>query len=202
MAKPGSMLYHDNINALKHLSNEELGRLFMAILEYGRDGTLPQFEGALAMAWAFIKPKLDRDDQRYKDTVARSTYAAFCREVKKRGLAKVSREAWDDMSIDERHQLLSSDVTGYPTTDPTTNTDVSISASASTIPPVVADILAQGRISLTPFEIETLQSKMGIDDLEIYLVRLNHHIANYGEPLQSHYLTILGWWDDAHRNRL
>ena len=45
MAKPGSMLYHDNINALKHLSNEELGRLFMTILEYGQDGTLPQFEG-------------------------------------------------------------------------------------------------------------------------------------------------------------
>ena len=200
MSKPGSMLYYDILEALRHLSNEDLGRLFLAILEYGRDNTLPQFSGMRAMAWAFIKPKLDRDDLRYKNTVTRSTYAAFCREIKKRGLPKVSREVWDDMSIDERQQMLSIDVVTYPTADTDTNT--SISASASTITPAVADILAHGRISLSPFEIDTLQSKMGADDLEIYLVRLSHYISNYGEPLQSHYLTILGWWNDAQRNRL
>lgn len=206
MAKPGSILYYDNIAALEHLSHEELGRLFLAILEYGRDGTEPQFNGMLAMAWAFLKPKLDRDEERYQQSVARSSYAAYCRETKKRGLPKVPKEVWSNMSIDERQQLLSPDVDGYPTADPTatatTNTNISISASASAIPPAVADILAQGRISLTPFEVDALSAEMGVDDLEIYLVRLNHHIANYGEPLQSHYLTILGWWNDAQRNRL
>ena len=208
MAKPGSILYYDNIAALEHLSYEELGRLFLAILQYGQDGTLPQFTGMLAMAWAFLRPKLDRDEERYQQSVARSSYAAFCREIKKRGLPKVPKEVWSNMSIDERQQLLSPDVDGYPTADPTatatTNTNISISASASasTIPPAVADILAHGRISLSPFEIDTLQSKMGADDLEIYLVRLSHYISNYGEPAQSHYLTILGWWDDAQRNRL
>lgn len=204
MSKPGSMLYHDNINALKHLSNEELGQLFIAILEYGQDGTLPQFDGALAMAWAFIKPKLDRDEERYQKSVARGSYAAYCREAKKRGLSKLPKEIWSTMSTDERKQLLSSDVTGYPTADTTTDTDTvtSISASASTITPAVADILAHGRISLSPFEIDILLSKMEADDLEIYLVRLNHQIANYGEPAQSHYLTILGWWDDARRSHL
>ena len=202
MAKPGSILYHDNIPALRHLSYEELGRLFLAILQYGQDGTEPQFEGALAMAWAFIKPKLDRDEERYQESVARGSYAAYCREAKKRGLSKLPKEIWSKMSIDERKQLLSSDDTGYPTADATTETDTSISASASTITPAVADILAHGRISLSPFEIVTLQSKMGADDLEIYLVRLSHYISNYGEPAQSHYLTILGWWDDARRSRL
>ena len=202
MAKPGSILYHDNICALKHLSNEELGRLFLAILQYGQDGTEPQFEGALAMAWAFIKPKLDRDEERYQESVARGSYAAYCREAKKRGLSKLPKEIWSQMSIDERKQLLSSDDTGYPTADATTETDTSISASASTITPAVADILAHGRISLSPFEIDILLSKMGADDLEIYLVRLSHYISNYGEPAQSHYLTILGWWDDARRSRL
>lgn len=202
MAKPGSILYHDNIPALKHLSNEELGQLFMAILKYGQDGTLPQFDGMLAMAWSFVKPKLDRDEERYQQSVARSSYAAFCRETKKRCMPKVPKEIWSNMSIDERQQMLSGDILTYPTADATTDTVTSISAAASTIPPAVADILDHGRISLTPFEIDILLSKMGADDLEIYLVRLNHHISNYGEPAQSHYLTILGWWDDARRSRL
>ena len=139
---------------------------------------------------------------RCQESVARGSYAAYCREAKKRGLSKLPKEIWSKMSTDERKQLLSSDVTGCPTADATTATDTSISASASTITPAVADILAHGRISLSPFEIVTLQSKMGADDLEIYLVRLNHQIPNYGEPAQSHYLTILGWWDDARRSRL
>ena len=163
----------------------ELGRLFLAILQYGQDGTEPQFEGALAMAWAFIKPKLDRDEERYQESVARGSYAAYCREAKKRGLSKLPKEIWSKMSIDERKQLLSSDDTGYPTADTTTETDTSISASASTITPAVADILAHGRISLSPFEIVTLQSKMGADDLEIYLVRLSHYISNNAYRLES-----------------
>ena len=49
---PGIMIYLDSLAPLRLLSREEQGDVLMAILEYGNDGTRPQFEGMLAMAWA------------------------------------------------------------------------------------------------------------------------------------------------------
>lgn len=58
MARPGIMLYFDILEPLKVLPDADKGRLFVAILEYGQFGVVPEFEGMLAMAWGFIKPKL------------------------------------------------------------------------------------------------------------------------------------------------
>lgn len=110
MPKPGSMLYYDNIEPLAYLSREEKGDLFDAILNYGRDGILPQFDGMLAMAWAFIKPKLDRDDQRYNDTVISKRYATYCREAYKRGETPISSELWAMLPLEQHRQLISGDI--------------------------------------------------------------------------------------------
>lgn len=51
MARPGIMLYFDILEPLKVLPDADKGRLFVAILEYGQFGVVPEFEGMLAMAW-------------------------------------------------------------------------------------------------------------------------------------------------------
>ena len=52
------------------LSDAEKGRLLVAMLEYGEKGILPQFDGMLALAWGFVKTKLDRDDETYENAKA------------------------------------------------------------------------------------------------------------------------------------
>lgn len=71
------MLYFEIRPSLKRLSDEEKGRLFEAILDYGENGTAPGFDGALGIVWDFIQPRIDADSQRYqKVSEARSAAAA------------------------------------------------------------------------------------------------------------------------------
>lgn len=59
--KKAFVLYHDIRTPLELLTDEQRGRLFTAILDYSEFGSLPEFDGALMMAFAFIRMSLDRD---------------------------------------------------------------------------------------------------------------------------------------------
>lgn len=60
-AKSSFVLYHDIRAPLELLSDEERGKLFLALLDYSEYGAVPAFNGALQMAFAFIRTALDRD---------------------------------------------------------------------------------------------------------------------------------------------
>ena len=84
MARPGVMLYFDMLEPIRVLPDADKGRLLVAILEYGKEGIVPEFNGMLALAWGFVRPKIDRDLEEYERTVLRRQYATFCRERKKK----------------------------------------------------------------------------------------------------------------------
>lgn len=136
MARPGIMLYFDILEPLKVLPDADKGRLFVAILEYGQFGVVPEFEGMLAMAWGFIKPKLDRDGVAYENTTSQRKYAAFCKKLKARGLEKVEFEEWLVLSDTERERLLTTVTECNPTTTVTPTTKTSSSISTSSTPSV------------------------------------------------------------------
>ena len=131
MARPGIMLYFDIRQPLKVLPDADKGRLFDAILEYGEHGTIPEFDGMLAMAWGFIQPKLDRDSAEYERTVTKRQYATFCRGLKRKNLPEVSFDDWMMMSDDERNQMISHDTTCYPTTTGTSAAAVTVTPAAT-----------------------------------------------------------------------
>ena len=83
MARPGIMLYFDILEPIKVLPDADKGRLLVAMLEYGQSGKQPQFDGMLGLAWGFIKPKIDKDEAEYNQSVLRRQYATVCRERKK-----------------------------------------------------------------------------------------------------------------------
>ena len=60
-AKSSFVLYHDIRGPLKLLHDDQIGRLFLAILDYSEFGIVPDFDGAMQMAFAFIQTALDRD---------------------------------------------------------------------------------------------------------------------------------------------
>ena len=85
MARPGIMLYFDILEPIRVLPDEDKGRLLVAMLEYGKEGIVPDFSGMLALAWGFVKPKIDKDKDEYNKTVLKRQYATFCRDRKKKG---------------------------------------------------------------------------------------------------------------------
>lgn len=142
MARPGIMLYFDILEPIRVLPDEDKGRLLVAMLEYGQSGVLPEFDGMLSLAWGFIKPKLDKDENSYENSKLQRKYAAFCKQRANSNLSKIPFEVWLDMDEDERKRAASGDyepqrpvdfVNGrYPTTPTATSTATSTPTSSST----------------------------------------------------------------------
>lgn len=64
--KKSFLVYMDCEQHLQLLSNEERGKLFMALFGYTKRGEIPQFDGMLKMAFSFIKAQMDRDIEKYE----------------------------------------------------------------------------------------------------------------------------------------
>jgi len=64
--QPGVMLYFEIRPCLRRATCDQQGQLFNAILNYGEYDIVPDFDGALGIAWDFIQPRLDRDRERYQ----------------------------------------------------------------------------------------------------------------------------------------
>ena len=144
MARPGVMLYFDMLEPIRVLSDEDKGRLLVAILEYGKDGVVPEFSGMLALAWGFVRPKIDMDGESYENTKVQRKYAAFCKKRAALKRSKISFEEWLEMDDDERERALMPDNepqrpvdfvgSRYPTTTPTTTPATTPTTTPTTTP--------------------------------------------------------------------
>ena len=65
MMKNSFLFYYEYREILEDLSNEEIGILLRAILDYEIDSIEPNFTGLLKMAFKVIKGNLDRDREKY-----------------------------------------------------------------------------------------------------------------------------------------
>lgn len=225
MARPGVMLYFDMLEPIRVLPDEDKGRLLVAILEYGKEGTVPDFGGMLALAWGFVRPKIDRDLEEYERTVLRRQYATFCRERKKKNEPEVSFEEWLMITGNQSHHMISHDTnddqwyptttratstTTTPTTTPTTNTTTStttaatVTTTAEAIAAATAEKklkfmkgeLGKGVVVMSEFQVDVLLDKLGVDMFDHYVKKLADWIINNGATVKSHYSTILKWWTE------
>ena len=222
MARPGVMLYFDMLEPIRVLSDEDKGRLLVAILEYGQDGVVPEFSGMLALAWGFVRPKIDMDGESYENTKVQRKYAAFCKKRAALKRSKISFEEWLEMDDDERERALMPDIepqrpvdfvgSRYPTTTTTpTTTPISTAAAAVTTSTgaeaqaaAAADKklkfmngeLGKGVVILSDGQVDSLLEIMDIDMFDHYVSKLADFIIKNGAKVKSHYSTILRWWTE------
>lgn len=216
MARPGIMLYFDILEPIMVLPDADKGRLLVAMLEYGKNGTVPTFDGMLALAWGFVKPKIDKDSDEYNRTVLKRQYATFCRDRKKKGEPEISFEEWLMTIDDHSYQVISSDIKWYPTTSTTptpststntptsittaaaatTNTNDDTAAAADRYVKVIGGELGKNVVFLSEGQISDLLDKMGLEAFDYYLDKLSTFIIKNGAHVKNHYETILRWWQE------
>ena len=142
MARPGIMLYFDILEPIKVLPDADKGRLLVAMLEYGQTGKAPEFDGMLALAWGFVKPKIDKDEAEYKGVVLKRQYATVCRDRKRKGEPEITFDEWLRTNGNNDNQItsmmtndtpmISNDIKWYPTTTTTSSTNTSITTPTTT----------------------------------------------------------------------
>lgn len=72
MAKNSFVIYHNYRDTLEDLTDEQVGILFRAILDYEIDKKEPNFNGELKMAFRFIKKDLDLNSDKYTSICERN----------------------------------------------------------------------------------------------------------------------------------
>lgn len=73
--KKSFVLYTEYVKHIGLLTMEQRGILFTAIVNYEAGEQLPQMDGAVEMAFSFIKEQLDRDEKNYQNTVQKRSEA-------------------------------------------------------------------------------------------------------------------------------
>ena len=215
MARPGIMVYFDMMGPLSKLPDADKGRLFWAMLEYGKSGIVPEFDGlALALAWEFVKPKIDRDAAEYNLSVLRRQYATVCRERKKKGEPEITFDDWMKTNCNGGYQNVSmmiNDNQWYPTTTTTpstttiTTTSTAAAATTNTTETEMAaatesefrfmgGVLGKGVVLLSDEQTDSLLDKMGLDAFNYYVDKLSSFILRNDAKVKNHYETILKWW--------
>ena len=223
MARPGIMLYFDILEPIRVLPDADKGRLLVAMLEYGKFGTVPEFDGMLALAWGFVQPRLDRDSEEYNRSVLRRQYATACRERKRKGEPDITFDEWLKSSGTGGDQTTSHDINDnqwYPTTTTNTATSTTTTPSTSTntntattaaaavtttetdFAATAAEIavrkvggeLGKGVVLLSDAQIADLLDMMGVDCFDYYVDKLSCFILKNDAKVKNHYETILKWW--------
>lgn len=106
--KPGIMLYFDMLPALDLLSDADCGVLLRAMLEYGRQKTVPELTDRTSLVWPLIQMRLDRDEMQYMKTVTKRAYSAYVRWAKHHGEEPMDFLLWQEkkgyVPIDEDYE--------------------------------------------------------------------------------------------------
>ena len=217
MARPGIMLYFDILEPIKVLPDADKGRLLVAMLEYGQSGIVPEFDGMLALAWGFVKPKIDKDESEYNMSVLRRQYATVCRERKRKGEPEITFDEWvktNGCSDNQRPSMMTNDNQWYPTTSTTpatptnTYTATSTAAAANTNTTddcggdgiyksnvtVLGGTLGKGVVFISDEQFSDLLDRMDIDTFNYYVDKLSNFIIKNDAHVKNHYETILKWW--------
>ena len=93
--RPGIMIYFDVIPQLQEYSVEEVGKLFLAALEYGSTGSIPCFtDRGLRVIWRQLQEKLDRDGEKYQKKVIDGAFGLYKRHCNEVGQEPLTKNAW------------------------------------------------------------------------------------------------------------
>ena len=133
--KPGVMLYFDSIRpALNRLDDQQCGSLFRAILDYAEFGVVSDLGAMEGMVFDLLRPKIDRDAEKYAESREQRQHAVYVREAKRRGEQPLTLSEWRtnrDASSDNGPISPDNENIGpYPST--TTSTAISPAASTTT----------------------------------------------------------------------
>lgn len=92
--KPGVMVYFDMRKMLKLLPDNEKGKLFEAILDYGETGETGELTDTLRIVWPLIQQRLDKDSFQYDKKVVKRKYAAYTRWANEHNETVATFEEW------------------------------------------------------------------------------------------------------------
>lgn len=148
--RPGVMIYFDAVRpALSRLDNDQLGSLFRAILDYGEFGAVSDLEPMAGMVFDLLRPKIDRDAEKYEESREQRQHAVYVREARRRGEEPLTLSEWrTNRESSSDNGPISPDIENigpYPSTTSSPSASTSPAASTTTTSPGAWNTLDKDR---------------------------------------------------------
>ena len=93
--RPGFMVYFDQWEPISRLGDSDVAELVRSALKYCKYGEVPELSGISGIFWDMIRPMLDRDAEKYEESVTNSAYAGYSSSEKRAGRVPLTREEWN-----------------------------------------------------------------------------------------------------------
>lgn len=167
--------YHSYEKSLRNLSDQEVGRLFRALLVYSATAERPELAGRESIAFDFIAADMDR---------AKDKYQNLCAAQREKAQKRWDAEACSGMQPHAEHA----------------KEKANANAKEKEIEKDNPNGLSKkrygefGNVSLLDAERARLVDSLGDRGAAAYIERLSAYIAQSGKKYKSHYATILSWW--------
>lgn len=190
MLKNSFILYHDYAEHFELLTDAELGQLLRAIMLYETDRITPDFNGALKMAFSFIKVNLDRDREKWEKKI----------EQNKKNGAKGGRPKEDNLTdnveTQKSERLFQEPKKAVNDNDTVTDNDKRKNIKKEK--PVVEKTAFAEFVSMTNDEHSSLVTKYGEGGTKRLIEILDNYKGSSGKTYNSDYRAILNWVVDRY----
>ena len=106
MDKSSFLMYLDYEEQFNLMSDEEIGQLMRAIIQYEKTQEMPELDGVLKMAFSFIKSQLDKDRKKWQEEKKKRS------EAGKRGMQNRWNNKDDEIiTEDNKDNIVINDIT-------------------------------------------------------------------------------------------
>ena len=137
------LLYIDRLEVLDEMTDEDAGRLFRAIRDYVKNGSLPERGTVVSIAFHALKPSLDSDAEKYRLMCLQRSEAG-----KKSGQARAKKKE-EERERTPVHSVEREETTvNFVERKATKRTDTDTDTDTDITPPVVGVISAGARVDV------------------------------------------------------
>lgn len=192
--KTSFVLPTDLLNELEDFSDDEVGRIFRAVLIYTNEAEEPSFEDrALKIVFRHIRKYIDSANENYDKKVQANRLNGA-----KGGRPK--KEATENPAVIEKTERFSEKpnitYTGSETEykseiESDSESELESGNKAHTHTKKYGE---NNNVELSDDEYERLAERMGVSNRNNYIEKLSDYMASTGKVYQSHYATIRNWF--------
>ena len=198
--KTSFVLPTDLLDDLEDFSDDEVGKIFRAVLVYTNESEEPSFEDrAMKFIFRHIKKYIDSANENYDKKVQANRVNGA-----KGGRPKKAEENPKNPTVIEKTERFSEKPNESHTeteseTKTKTDTESVSECECETEPGGIAHTHTQSygenkNVMLSDEEYERLAERMGAGKRNEYIEKLSDYMASTGKKYQSHYATICGWF--------
>lgn len=218
--KKGVVVYYDIIEQLEDFTDEQVGKMFRAIVNYDKSGIVPNFTGEMKVAFKFIKLTIDRNNADYetkceknRENANKRWHAMACDGMRiDANDAYKDKDKDKDIDIDKEEEVYKKNLTNSSThsLDLENNSFQSLEDNCMDMGqchdnvPVKEQKHKYGEykhVLLTDTELSKLKQDYGEEKTDKAITYLDEYIEMKGAKYKSHYLALRKWVFDALKEK-